>query len=327
MSVRRTLLLLAGLLILACGVAAGGAFLWARHAFHAPGPAAGDVTLILPRGAGLAEIARRLEEGRVVADRRLFAAGVYWYGQERQLQAGEYRFPAAISAHAAMRLLAEGRRVQRRLTVPEGLTVAEIQKLLAATEGLVLDEPLGAPPEGSLLPETYFFSHGDSAAALQSRMRRAMEQALAEAWAARKPGLPLKSPEEALILASIIEKETGRTDERARVSGVFHNRLKRGMRLQSDPTVIYGLTSGQGPLGRDLTRGDLNRVHAWNTYQIDGLPAHPIANPGRASIEAALQPEETRDLYFVADGEGGHRFAETLEQHNRNVARWRRMQR
>lgn len=323
---RRTAAALAAALGMAA-LLAYASWLWAIDAFRAPGPSTSDMVLIFPKGTGLVAIAERLETSGIVRSRHLFRFGAHVEGAERQLQAGEYRFPAGVSAYQAMMQMREGRRVARRVTVPEGLTVVEVQKLLLATEGLTDEESLPPVEDGALLPETYFYAYGDTAASVQLRMSRAMREALAEAWEKRKPNIAVRTPEEALVLASIIEKETGRADERARVSAVYHNRLRRGMKLQADPTTVYGLTQGKAPLGRELTRADLRAENAFNTYVIDGLPPRPIANPGKAALLAAVRPAETRELFFVADGDGGHHFAETLEEHNRNVAKWRRIQR
>jgi UPF0755 protein len=221
-------------------------------------------------------------------------------------------------------LLREGRTVVRHLTIPEGLTTVEILALLDDAPGLSGDR--SPPAEGTLLPETYNYSWGDSRAGMMARMQKAMAETLAKLWASRAAGLPLATPEAAVTLASLVEKETALAAERPRVAGVFVNRLRLGMRLQSDPTVVYALTAGKGPLGRELTRADLEVPSPYNTYRIDGLPPGPIANPGRAAIAAALQPLASRELYFVADGSGGHAFASTLEEHNRNVTRWRKLQ-
>ena len=223
--------------------------------------------------------------------------------------------------------MTKGETVVRSFTIPEGLTVAEAMEIVAKAKGLAGAMPSSLPDEGRLLPETYHYSYYDSKAQAVRRMEKALDDALAKAWAGRDEGLPLNSPEEALILASIVEKETGVKAERARVAAVFLNRLRKGMRLQSDPTVIYGITQGKGPLGRDLTRADLDTLTPWNTYEITGLPPTPIANPGLASIKAVLHPEQSDDLYFVADGSGGHAFSKTLNEHNRNVAKWRKIQR
>jgi UPF0755 protein len=221
-------------------------------------------------------------------------------------------------------MLARGETVARRLTVAEGLTVAEVFRLLADTEALrgELPEP---PPEGSLLPETYFYALGDERAELVRRMQRGMAKLLDELWPTRIEALPLRDRRQAVILASIVDKETAEADERAAVAAVFLNRLRRGMRQQSDPTVIYGLTDGQGALDRALTRKDWQHDSRYNTYRIDGLPPGPIGNPGRAALEAVLNPAEVDYLYFVADGTGGHAFGRTLDEHNRNVAKWRQI--
>ena len=320
----RRLLFALGALVLLAGVAAAALAAWGWRDYVRPGPAAADVQVVLPRGAGLDDIAGRLARNGVIRHPLVFKAAARLTGAARQLKAGEYRFPAGLSLSGAIELLRRGETVVRRLTVPEGLTSAEAIRLVAAAEGLE-GEAGPPPPEGALLPETYHYSWGDDRAALVARMRRAMAEALAALWEKRPPGYPLASPAELVTLASIVEKETAVPAERARVAAVFLNRLKRGMRLQSDPTVVYGLTEGEGPLGRELTRADLQASHPYNTYVHAGLPPGPIANPGRAALEATLRPEETRELYFVADGAGGHAFAETLSEHNRNVRRWRKL--
>jgi UPF0755 protein len=302
-----------------------GALSWGFNEFRRPGPLAQAVTVIIPRGEGLDQIARRLTDAGVLRYPLVLVVAARLTERGRQLNTGEYRFEPAISAEGVVALLTEGRTVVRRLTVPEGLTSAQILALIASTEGL--DGTIAAPPnEGELLPETYHYSYGDGREDILRRMRRAAVDAMAEIWAQREAGLPLADPREALVLASIIEKETGRADERARIAGVFVNRLRLGMPLQSDPTVIYGLSQGAGGLGRALTRDDIQQPNLYNTYLNKGLPPGPIGNPGRASLLAATRPLKTDDLYFVADGTGGHAFARTLAEHNRNVARWRRLQ-
>jgi UPF0755 protein len=289
-----------------------------------PGPNAEETVVVLPRGAGLAQITASLRDAGVIEHPWLFRLAVRASGRDRELKAGEYAFPAAIPARSVINMLANGETVARRLTVAEGLTVAEVYDLLEQAEGLTGELP-PPPPEGSLLPETYFYAFGDPRAELVRRMQRAMDDVLAELWTRRAADLPLAGRAEALTLASIVDKETGSAAERAKVAAVFVNRLRRGMRLQADPTVIYGLTAGEGPLGRSLTRRDWEDDSDYNTYQIDGLPPGPIANPGRAAIEAVLNPAAVDYLYFVADGSGGHAFARTLDEHNRNVALWRKI--
>jgi UPF0755 protein len=288
------------------------------------GPATEETVVVLPRGAGLAEITAALLEARVIDHPWLFRLAVRVLGRDRRLKAGEYAFPARATPQGVIAMLANGETVARRLTVAEGLSVAEIYQLLQSTPALEGELP-PPPEEGSLLPETYFYAFGDSRLGLVRRMQDAMRQTLDELWAARAAGLPLRTREEALTLASIVDKETGLAAERDKVAAVFINRLRRGMRLQADPTVIYGITAGDGRLGRELSRRDWQHGSAYNTYQIDGLPPGPIGNPGRAAIEAVLSPAPVDYLYFVADGSGGHAFARTLEEHNRNVARWRKV--
>jgi UPF0755 protein len=298
---------------------------WTWQEFESPGPNPEDKTIILPRGASLRAIAKRLGDEGVLDQPAVFVFAVMLSGQGQRLKAGEYRFAARLSPRGVMDLLASGRVVVRKLTAPEGLTVAEICALVAQADGLAGDMP-PLPAEGTLLPQTYNFVHGDERRAMVERMSKAMSDTLAELWPRRQSDLPYRTPQEAVVMASIIEKETAVAAERPKVAGVFVNRLRRGMRLQSDPTVAYGINPTRGDLERPLTRDDLDRHTAWNTYRIDGLPPTPIASPGRASLEAALQPQGNSYLYFVADGAGGHAFAETLDEHNRNVARWRKLQ-
>ncbi len=298
--------------------------LYGLDRFEQPGPLEADTIILVPRGASVGTISRRLQDEGVFDNPFIFRAGVWLNGATRDLQAGEYLFLIGTSMRGAMDILRSGKPFTRRLTLPEGLTSAEVAVLIRDAEALEGD--VGAtPPEGSLLPETYAYIRDDLRTDLVRRMQRSLDETLDELWPKRAPNLPLKDKREAVILASIVEKETGVPEERPMVASVFINRLRVGMRLQSDPTVAYGITGGSGPLGRALTRQDLQTPSPYNSYLNEGLPPGPIANPGRAAIEAVLNPAETEYLYFVADGSGGHAFAKTLAEHNRNVEKWRKL--
>ena len=325
----RLLLWLAGILVVLALIAAGAAYggwVWINQQFVAPGPAAANETVLLPRGAGLIAIANQLEREDLVEDARLFRVMVMIDGGDRDLRAGEFAIPEAASMAEIYDILRSGQTIQYPVTAAEGLTTAMIARVVEAADVLT-GEIERLPAEGTLLPETYLVSRGDTRQAVIDRMQAAQDALIEELWPNRADDLPFDTPEEAIILASVVEKETGIAHERPMVASVFVNRLRRGMRLQSDPTIIYGITQGE-PLGRGIRRSELDSTsNPYNTYQIDGLPPTPIANPGRDAIAAVLNPPEGEYYYFVADGTGGHAFASSLAEHNRNVARWRRIER
>jgi UPF0755 protein len=276
--------------------------------------------LVLPTGARLPAIASTLARAHVVASRLAFILAAELTRAAPRLQAGEYEIPSGASMWRVLTMIRDGAIIRHYVTVPEGVAASTVADILGRSDVLSGDAP--APPEGSVLPETYQVLRGETRAHVLARMMLARDKLLAQLWSERAPGLPYADPEQAVTLASIVEKETARPRERARIAGLFINRLRAGMRLESDPTVIYGLTTG-APLGRSLRTSDLAMPTPYNTYRIAGLPPTPIANPGRASLEAALRPARTTDLYFVADGTGGHVFAATWADHLKNVARWR----
>ena len=329
--VKLLLYTLAFLVILAVlvGGVVGGAFYYAKEAFEADGPRAAlgseETIYTLERGKGLSAIADDLESLGIISNSLIFQLGVRFYEGQSDLKAGEYAIPSGASMQEVMDILRDGKSILYKLTIPEGLTTAQAMRLVAADETLLGDMPEELPKEGDLLPETYLFQRGTTRTEFITMMTDAHDKVLAELWEGRADNLPIKTPEDAVILASIVEKETGLAEERPMVAGVFINRLNRPMRLESDPTIIYGLTGGE-PLGRGLRQSELKKPNPYNTYQIDGLPPTPIANPGRDALAAVLNPPETKALYFVADGTGGHVFATTYSEHRRNVAAWRRIE-
>jgi peptidoglycan lytic transglycosylase G len=313
-------------LALAAAGAVYGGYKWMQAEFAAPGPSAEETIILLPRGAGLITIANQLENEGLISDRRIFRAAVTLDGGEGVLRAGEYRIPAGASMAEIYDQLRVGQTVQYPITFAEGLTSAMIVDTLAASDVLT-GEITEIPAEGTLLPETYLVTRGTSRQEVLDRMAAAQTALLDRLWDNRAENLPFDTREEAIILASVVEKETGVGAERPEVASVFVNRLRRGMRLESDPTIIYGISRGVA-LGRGLRRSEIdNAENAWNTYQIPRLPPTPIANPGTESIAAVLNPAEGTALFFVADGTGGHAFADTYAEHQRNVANWRRIER
>ena len=322
---------LGGLVTLALGVALAA---YAYVNYHYETPLSDDATVRVfdvPRGAGASRIADKLEAEGLIRSARTFKLVNRMRPQEGAFKAGEFALRPDMSMAEIADTLINGRPIEYRFTAPEGLTSAQIVRALDTLDVLVDDDP-SVPPEGSLLPETYRFQRGTKHSAVLARMAAAQDALLDEHWPQRDPDIPVKTREEAIILASVVEKETGIGMERGRVAGVFTNRLRRGMRLQSDPTIIYGISRGEILRGRDgkqrrIYRSEIDRRTDWNTYQIDGLPKTPICNPGRDAILAVLNPEETDALYFVADGTGGHTFSRTLAEHQRAVAVWRRIQR
>jgi UPF0755 protein len=304
----------------------GGTLFVGNQLLTAPGPLDKSKNVVIPRGAGPATMAKLLHEQGVVRYPQLFRVALMIDPTPRTIKAGEYEIPAQTSMQALVELLQSGKVVQRRFTVPEGMTTYEVVELLKKNEMLSGEITIDVK-DGDLLPETYFYSRDDTRDSLLLRMKEAMEKALDEAWRKRAAGLPIANRQQALTLASIVEKETAVANERSKVAAVYVNRLRLKMKLESDPTTVYAVTGGKGALGRELTRADLQSTSPYNTYTAPALPPGPIANPGRASILAALNPApRDRSLYFVADGTGGHVFAMTLFEHNKNVARWREIQ-
>jgi UPF0755 protein len=308
-------------------LAAGVAVYFGKQEFIGPGPSAnGDTVLVKPK-MGVADIADLLERRNMISDARIFRLGVRAYGNDSALKAGEYEIKPGASMRDIMELLKSGKSVLYSLTIPEGLTVEQALERVAEEEALTGDMPAEVPPEGSLATDTLRFTRGATRQNMVDKLLADQTKLVEDVWQRRSPDLPIANVEEFVTLASIVEKETGKGDERSRVAAVFLNRLTKGMRLQSDPTIIYGIFGGKGkPADRPIYQSDIDKPTPYNTYAINGLPPTPIANPGRAALEAVANPSKTSDLYFVADGTGGHVFAATLDEHNRNVARYRALQ-
>ena len=305
------------LLVILLGVGAVGALF--VGGWDASGPAPADSSFTVAEGASLKSTAQALERGGLVRSASLFYARARLLGGSALVKAGEYRIPKGASNSEIVRIITGGIGINRFVTIPEGMPSILVYERLMANDQL--SGPVEVPAEGSVLPDTYAYDKGEARAAVLARMQAAMTKALDEAWARRSPRTIVKTKQEAVTLASIIEKETAIAAERPTVAGVYTNRLKIGMRLQADPTIIYPITKGK-PLGRRIKRSEIMAVNDYNTYAMAGLPRGPIANPSLSSIEAALNPKDTQALYFVADGKGGHIFADTLEQHNANVRKW-----
>ncbi|PRH88337.1 endolytic transglycosylase MltG [Labrys okinawensis] len=303
-------------------IAIGGYF--GLRQFTSPGPLTEAKTVYVPKGSGRDEIADSLERQGVIDSATIFTTGALMLGHSN-LKAGEYAFKPGASMYDVMNILVDGKVIQHSITIPEGLTSQMIIDRLNQDDLLTGDAP-PVPPEGALLPDTYKYERGTTRSAMVRKMQEEQKALVDQIWKQRAPNLPLKSPAEMVTLASIVEKETGQADERPHVASVFINRLQKNMRLQSDPTVIYGMVGGKGKLDRALTSADLSQPTRFNTYTITGLPPSPIANPGKAAMQAVATPLATKDLYFVADGTGGHAFASTLDEHNKNVAKWRQFQ-
>jgi UPF0755 protein len=300
-----------------------GLIVFVQRQLQEPGPLTADKIVLINKGDGTEEVADTLRREGVISYPYVFIGAVYTRGL--RLKAGEYQFRARASLSSVIETLVEGKAILHTITLPEGLTSEQIVARLVDSD-ILMGEVREIPREGSLLPDTYKVQRGTSREQILAMMAQAQKRILNDIWVRRSPDLPIKTATELVTLASIVEKETGKADERTRVAGVFINRLQKRMRLQSDPTIVYGIVGGKGTLGRGILRSEIQTPTAYNTYTIDGLPPGPIANPGRASLEAVANPSRTRDLFFVADGTGGHVFAETYEQHQRNVAKWRQIE-
>jgi UPF0755 protein len=313
-------------LVLVSMIGAGAIYVYGKQMLESPGPLKEDKIVNIPARAGKGDIAEALQkEGVIDVNRWVFIGGVFALKAATDLKPGEYEFRKNASLRDVIGTIVEGKVVQHAVTIPEGLTSEQIVTRLSDNDiftGTVRE----MPREGTLLPETYKFPRGTTRDQVIQRMQQSQKRVLAEIWERRNTDIPVKTPEQLVTLASIVEKETGKADERSRVAAVFVNRLRQKMKLQSDPTIIYGLAGGKGTLGRPIKRSEIMQPSPYNTYVVDGLPPGPIANPGRASLEATANPARTRDLFFVADGTGGHSFTETYDQHQKNVAKLRTME-
>jgi UPF0755 protein len=324
---RPTISALSGLLSFLLIIAVAGLFgvVWSEHHLQEPGPLSSDKVIYIAPGTDLPDIISMLDDEGVIDSPLILNLALLVEGNRSRVKAGEYLFKQNASMREVIDTLVRGKQILHSVTIPEGLTSEQIVDRLRAND-LLLGDIRETPPEGSLLPETYEVPRGMSRADLVRRMQEDDKKLVAQIWSRRTSDLALHSPYELVTLASIVEKETGKADERPHVAAVFLNRLQKRMRLQSDPTIVYGLVGGKGTLGHPIQRSEVEEPSPYNTYLIDGLPPGPITNPGRAALEAVANPSRTQDLYFVADGTGGHVFAETLEQHQRNVTHWRQIE-
>ena len=313
-------------IVLVLMIVVGGGYIYGRQKIEAPGPLQEDKVVNIPARAGMTDIADTLQrEGVIDNNRWAFIGAVFALKARSDLKPGEYSFQKNASLRDVIGTIVDGKVVQHAITIPEGLTSEQIVARLTDND-IFAGSVHEVPREGTLLPETYKFPRGTTRDQVIARMQQTQKRVLAEIWERRNADIPVKTPEQLVTLASIVEKETGKADERSRVAAVFVNRLRQKIKLQSDPTIIYGLVGGKGTLGRPIKRSEIQQPSPYNTYVIDGLPPGPIANPGRASLEAAANPARTRDLFFVADGSGGHAFTETYDQHQKNVAKLRAME-
>jgi UPF0755 protein len=310
-------------IILFLMIGIGGTYVYGKQKIEAPGPLQEEKVVNIPTRAGMTDIADILQrEGVIDNNRWAFIGAVFALKARSELKPGEYLFQKNASLRDVIGTIVEGKVVQHAVTIPEGLTSEQIVARLSDND-IFSGSVRELPREGTLLPETYKFPRGTPREQVIARMQQAQKRVLAEIWERRNPDLPIKTPEQLVTLASIVEKETGKADERSRVAAVFVNRLRQKIKLQSDPTIIYGLVGGKGTLGRPIKRSEIQQPSPYNTYVVDGLPPGPIANPGRASLEASANPARTRDLFFVADGTGGHAFSDSYDQHQKNVAKLR----
>jgi UPF0755 protein len=313
-------------IVLVLMIGAGGIYVYGKQKIEAPGPLQEDKVVNIPARAGMTDIADILQrEGVIDNNRWAFIGSVFALKARSELKPGEYAFQKNASLRDVIVTMVEGKVVQHAVTIPEGLTSEQIVARLSEND-VFAGGVREMPREGTLLPETYKFPRGTTRDQVVQRMQQTQKRVLAEIWVRLSPDIPIKTPEQLVMLASIVEKETGKADERSRVAAVFINRLRQKIKLQSDPTIIYGLVGGKGTLGRPIKRFEIQQPSPYNTYVVDGLPPGPIANPGRASLEAAANPARTRDLFFVADGTGGHAFSDTYDQHQKNVAKLRTME-